>query len=682
MEPLEAERLRQLIEAVPAGVAVLDRQMRYLLVSRRWLDDFRVPDRDLVGKNHYEVFPEIPDRWREVHQRALQGEILRSDEDRFPRPDGSLDWTKWEVRPWYDEKGAIGGIVIYAENITERTNAETALRESEARFRLLHGVAVGVGRSQSELLEALLAAALEATGAQKGTVKVYDETTEALRIVAQRGFHPPFLEFIARARGGDSAIYGEAFRREGRVIVEEVAGSPLLARAPVLAYFEAEGVRAMQSTPIVSGQGRLLGVLSTHWLYPHHPDEATLLTLDLLAHDAAELILRQQAEQALRESETALKASNARLAEADRRKNEFLAMLGHELRNPLATIQLAVEMLRRRCDENPELKKAGELLRRQTTQLVRMVDDLLEVSRVTSGKLALRKERTSLMSVVSHTVETAQSLFDAKAQQLRVSIPSEQIALVVDPARLAQALVNLLTNAAKYTPREGRIFLSAERDEHQVIFRVKDTGIGIAPEMLKPIFDLFVQAERTLDRSQGGLGLGLPLVRKIVELHGGSVTAFSDGLGKGSEFQIHIPLGGEASPVEAPRSTVRAPSAKRRILIVDDNVDLAEGLSTFLAGAGHEVQIAHDGAEALRTAEAFRPEIVLLDIGLPLLDGYEVARRLRRTPGLETIKIVGLSGYGEPKDRERSKEAGFDLYLVKPADLDRVEQVLRSIPAT
>jgi two-component system CheB/CheR fusion protein len=377
-----------------------------------------------------------------------------------------------------------------------------------------------------------------------------------------------------------------------------------------------------------------------------------------------------------------LKVSNERLAEADRSKDEFLAMLSHELRNPLAAIQLAVEgFLRQGSEPGADLRQVFDLLRRQTAQLVRMVDDLLEVSRVTSGKMTLKKQSTDLASLVKQAVETVRPMVEAKALQLDVLVPPEPIAMEVDPARLVQALINLLANAAKYTKEGGKIALSAQRDGEFIILRVKDSGIGIAPEMIEAIFDLFVQSDHALDRSRGGLGLGLTVVRRIVELHGGTVAASSAGIGKGSEFVTRLPVGhvNGAAPTQPAPTRVTA-SRGRRVLVVEDNQDLAEGLSNVLARAGHEVRCAGDGPSAITSAEEFRPEIVLLDIGLPIIDGYEVARRLRRLPGFEDVSLVALSGYGERKDRQRAKEAGFDLHLVKPADLDRLESVIADLP--
>jgi two-component system CheB/CheR fusion protein len=376
-------------------------------------------------------------------------------------------------------------------------------------------------------------------------------------------------------------------------------------------------------------------------------------------------------------AETALREANEKLKDADRRKDEFLAMLGHELRNPLAAIQLSVAMLRGSRALDPEQERACQMIHRQTEQLVRLVDDLLEISRITTGKLTLKKARINVTSLVHNTLETCRPLLEDRRLEVHVELPPEEIAVEADPARLTQALVNLVTNAAKYTPSGGRIRIRAAREDGKLVLAVKDTGIGIAPEMLEKIFEALVQMEQSLDRAQGGLGLGLALVRKIVEMHGGTVVAVSEGPGKGSEFVVRVPIGaGEAATATAAAPAAARPFRRRRVLVVDDNLDLAEGLAALLARRGHEVRLAHDGPAALRTVEQFHPDVVMLDIGLPILDGYEVARRLRRLPGGEAVTLIALSGYGQEKDRQQSKEAGFNLHFVKPDDLERIEEAV------
>jgi PAS domain S-box-containing protein len=368
------------------------------------------------------------------------------------------------------------------------------------------------------------------------------------------------------------------------------------------------------------------------------------------------------------------------LREADRRKDEFLAMLAHELRNPLAPILQAVQILRRHKPTTPEEAWCEEVIERQTAHLTRLVDDLLDISRITQGKVTLRREPVELQAAVTRAVETVRPFLEGRRHELVLALPDEPLVLEGDLIRLAQILANLLHNAAKYTPDGGRIELSAEHLDGVALLRLRDNGIGIPPEMLSRVFDLFTQADRSLSRSEGGIGVGLTLVRTLVELHGGSVEALSPGPGHGTEILVRLPARldlsqreqrEEAAPVE-PASPKAA--AGRRILVVDDNQDSAESLALLLEIHGHEVRTAFAGLDALETASTFRPDVVLLDIGLPGMDGYEVARRLRADDhrGL----LVALTGYGRDDDRQRSLEAGFDHHLVKPVDLDELARVL------
>jgi signal transduction histidine kinase/ActR/RegA family two-component response regulator len=361
------------------------------------------------------------------------------------------------------------------------------------------------------------------------------------------------------------------------------------------------------------------------------------------------------------------------LAAADRRKDEFLAMLGHELRNPLAPLRNAVLLLRRLGPPDPHVQRCTELIERQVKAMTRLVDDLLDVSRITSGKIKLQRETVDLAAVVARGVEMTRPLIDARGQVLKVTLGPEPVRLEADPTRLAQAIGNLLNNAAKYTQEGGQIGLTAGREGGDVVVRVRDDGVGIAAELLPHVFDLFTQGDHSLARSGGGLGIGLTLVKKLVELHGGSVEAHSDGADQGSEFVVRLPaLSLAPGPVsfdsmdQGQRTKDKGPS--RRVLVVDDNVDAAESLAILLHMEGHEVRTTYDGPAALGAAETFRPEIVLLDIGLPKMDGYEVARRLRRAPGLEKVVLVALTGYGQEEDRRSSREATIDHHLVKPVD--------------
>jgi signal transduction histidine kinase/CheY-like chemotaxis protein len=371
----------------------------------------------------------------------------------------------------------------------------------------------------------------------------------------------------------------------------------------------------------------------------------------------------------------------AALKETDRRKDEFLAILAHELRNPLAPIRNSVQILRAKGPPVSELKWATEVIERQVQQMTRLVDDLLDVSRISRGKIELRKERVELTKVVSNAVEGSRPLIEKWNHELTVTIPPRPIYLEADPIRLAQVVLNLLNNAAKYTEPGGRIWLTAEREAEQVVLRVKDTGIGIPPEMLPRIFEIFTQVDRSLERSQGGLGIGLTLVQNLVEMHGGTIEARSDGPGTGSEFIVRLPAAALANESEARTTTdvsKAAAPAKRRILVVDDNRDSADSLAMVLRLMGNEVHTAHDGLEAVGSAAVFRPEVVLLDIGLPKLNGYEAGRRIRQQQG-GAVMLIAMTGWGQEEDRRRSKEAGFDHHITKPLEFDALQRLLAGL---
>jgi signal transduction histidine kinase len=374
------------------------------------------------------------------------------------------------------------------------------------------------------------------------------------------------------------------------------------------------------------------------------------------------------------------------LKEADRHKDEFLAMLAHELRNPLAPILHAVQLMRLRSLPDPQLRKARDVIERQLSQLTRLVDDLLDVSRITRGMINLAREPLELATLLARAVETVQPLIQERGHQLTVQGPAATLWVHGDPLRLTQALGNILGNAAKYTERGGRICLSVAPQAGDVEIRVSDNGIGIPGELLPRIFELFTQLDRSPARPQGGLGIGLALVRRLVEMHGGSVSAHSAGGGAGSEFVIRLPL--HLAPAEsAPSATNGAapcePAAlPRRILVADDNADALETLATLLELGGHEVYSAANGTAALECAARHQPEVALLDIGMPLLDGYEVARRIRAEEWGRTMTLVALTGWGQESDRRRSREAGFDSHLVKPLDLETLTALLDRLPGS
>ena len=326
-----------------------------------------------------------------------------------------------------------------------------------------------------------------------------------------------------------------------------------------------------------------------------------------------------------------------------------------------------------------------EIMERQVHHLVRLVDDLLDVSRVMRGKIDLRKEPVELAAIVARAVETARPLIDSRAHKLKIAVPSDSLLVHADPVRLSQAIGNLLMNAAKYIEGSGRIVVAAERQSRAVLLRVRDNGIGIDPVLLPHVFDLFMQADQAASRSQGGLGLGLTLVKNIVEMHGGTVEAHSAGLGQGSEFVVCLPLlTDRRTGPDTGRAEERAgevPASGHRLLVVDDNQDAANSLAVLLRLQGHEVRVAHDGVSALEAASELRPTVVLLDLGMPGMDGYEVARRIRQTAGLQKTVLAALTGWGQREDRRRTAKAGFDHHLVKPVDPQALESLLAGLPA-
>jgi PAS domain S-box-containing protein len=379
---------------------------------------------------------------------------------------------------------------------------------------------------------------------------------------------------------------------------------------------------------------------------------------------------------------TARKQVEEMLVEIDRRKDQFLAMLSHELRNPLAPILNAVQLLQLQKSENPVQQKALSIIERQVGQMTHLVGDLMEVSRAISGRIQLCQKPVAVSGIVECAVETARPLIDQRKHELTVSLPPDPIWLYADASRLEQVVTNLLTNAAKYTEEGGRIWLSVQQEGDKAVLRVRDTGIGIAPDFLPHVFDLFTQAERSSDRSQGGLGIGLALVKRLVEMHAGTIKV-SSMLGQGSEFIVSIavcPPGVQSVETQPPLTEIAKPRGRAlRVLVVDDNVPAANIMEMLLLSFGHLVRMAHTGPTALAAALEYRPDVMLLDIGLPELDGFEVAKRIRQDTQLHNIMLVALTGYGEEADRLHSREAGFDHHLVKPADFAKVRDILAAV---
>jgi signal transduction histidine kinase len=377
---------------------------------------------------------------------------------------------------------------------------------------------------------------------------------------------------------------------------------------------------------------------------------------------------------ALERAETARKAAE----EANRLKDDFIAMLSHELRNPLAPIRTAADVIRRLAQPDPKISVATDMIERQVGHLVRLVDDLLDMARISRGRITLRKEHLELERVITHGLEPVRPLIESRRQTLDVSLPSAPVWVSGDFVRLGQVVTNLVNNASKYTPQGGHIAVQATAERGHALIVVRDTGVGIEPQLLPRIFELFVQGQRSLDRSEGGMGIGLALARQLIELHQGAIEAYSEGSGKGAVFTVSLPCINSVANIDiTPSVPVTLSTAGRRILVVDDNADAAQSIALLLQLSGHDTRVVTESVQVIGACAEYSPQVVILDIGLPTIDGYQLARELRRQPGGAEVALIALTGYGQKNDRERARDAGFDHYFVKPVDPDHLQTAIR-----
>jgi signal transduction histidine kinase/DNA-binding response OmpR family regulator len=449
----------------------------------------------------------------------------------------------------------------------------------------------------------------------------------------------------------------------------------VLAQPVVLESGEGAGLAATLCLPLQVGE-RTIGALALGYA-GRAPRDRDML--EEVAGRAAIALDNSRLYRSLKREIARSRQAEEELQDANRRKDEFLAMLSHELRNPLAPIRNAVELMRRVGSSEQRVIMARDVIDRQVTHLARLVDELLDVSRISQGKIVLKKEPVELSKIIAHSVETVRPMIDAREQRLSVEVSARPVWLLGDFARLSQVVANLLNNASKYTAEGGRIRLSAIAGEGFATIAVEDNGSGIDPELLPRVFEIFVQGERGLDRSQGGLGIGLTLVKRLVELHQGRVEAHSEGAGRGARFKVMLPS------ISAVRHAEAAPAAAastaqevygRRVLVVDDNVDAAESTAAYLRLEGHEVKTVSDGTEALASVRVFAPHVIVLDIGLPGLDGYAVARQLRERGDTSHALLIAMTGYGQKDDKQRASEAGFDYHFVKPTDPRQIQAAI------
>jgi PAS domain S-box-containing protein len=560
-----------------------------------------------------------------------------------------------------------------------REETELALHQSEEIFRLLVG-------SVTDYAIFMLDPTGHVTTWNRGAQRIKGYSTEEILGQHFSIFYPP--EAIARGWPSHELAVAAAegrFEDEGWRLRKD--GSTFWANVIItVVYDKGRHCGFSKVTRDLTEKKRWEGELqqARHLLEERVEQRTEELTR---ANEALQVEIkeRESVEQELRQLERRLRQKVDELAAADRRKNEFLATLAHELRNPLAPIRHGLQLLHL-ADSNPNVRRqAHGIMERQLQQMVRLVDDLLDVARLTSKKLRIRKELTELALVVQNAVEAVQLLITGAGHELTVTLPPEPVYLYADLTRLAQILINLLNNAAKYTERGGHIWLTIERQDEEIVVSVRDTGIGLAADHLPHLFDIFSQVTPALDRSEGGLGIGLSLVRGLVELHGGKIEARSAGLGMGSEFLVRLPvveaLGQEQLDPSDQDDGQESPSAgpKYRILVADDNRDSADSLSTLLELRDYEVQTAYDGFEALQLASSFRPRVALLDIGMPRINGYDSARKIRQQAWGKDMVLIAITGWGQDEDKQIALEAGFDYHLTKPIDPGDLEKLLKSV---
>jgi PAS domain S-box-containing protein len=627
---LSEERFRLLVESTrDYAIFMLDPQGRVATWNPGAQRIKGYAAHEIVGR-HFSVFypRDVVDAgWPAKELEVATAEGRFEDEGWRLRKDGSRFWANVVITALRDASGRLVGFSKITRDLTERRQALLAVQSREERFRAM---------AQSAT-DAIITADAD------GTITFWNKAA--------------------------TTIFG--------LDAEDALGRPLTDLMPERYRPQHEaGLARLRA----GGESRILGTtVALHGRRRDGTEFPIELSLSTWMTESGRTycgILRDVTER-LQLERTRLQAEA--IADLSRRKDEFLAMLSHELRNPLAPILNALHMLQLKENEDPIQRQARAIIERQVGHLTRIVDDLLEVSRITTGSFRLRRESGDLRGVVERAADASRPSVVQRRHELSTTLPSEPIWVYGDPTRLEQVVVNLVVNAAKYTDEGGRISISLAREGDEAVLRVRDTGVGIAPELLPRIFDLFTQAERSLDRSQGGLGVGLTVVRRIVEMHGGRVEARSDGVGRGSEFVVRLPTAeapaGAAATARSPKAQA-SPDDRRRVLVVDDNRDAADTTAILLRRAGHEVRVAYDGPAGLGAALAWRPDVVVLDLGLPEMDGYEVARRIR-SEGVNGMRLVAVSGYGQEIDRRRSREAGFDAHLVKPVEPSRLADAVK-----
>ncbi len=653
-----------LIENAPFGIYIVDADFRIVQASQKVHQTFGIEP--LIGAELAAVMRKI---WPEpfashnldCHRRALEtGEAYVSDGTAEERADRAVvEAYDWRIERIVMPDGRYG-VVCYFYDQTRREQSATRLRASEGRqaFLLKFSDSLRTLPDADAISELAVKSLAEAVQADTCYLATMDVAADQAVVTHQFGFHDlQQTPYTVRMSDFPTPLQ-QSF--DHTVVCNDAASDPTLTELDRQS-FAGMHIGAFVGAILRHGDRNPIWILAVASRRPREWTSDEVALIEEVAERTWAAIERARAEQALRD--------------ADARKDEFLAMLAHELRNPLAAINNAGQILLRAGNDPKTLRSTAEILNRQVGHMVRQVDDLLDMSRISRGKIELRRECVNLAKVVNHAVESCRPLIESLRHELSIGLPQNPVFVLGDPVRLTQVVTNLLNNAAKFTSPGGRIWLVLEEENSEAVIRVRDNGIGIAGGEQDRIFELFVQLDKTLGRARDGLGIGLPLVRKLVELHGGSVAVHSEGSMRGTEFTVRLPALTSMLPQHADENPELPPLARRRVLVVDDNLDSADSLATLLTLMGHDVDTAHDGVGAVNKAVTFRPDLILLDIGMPRLNGYEAARWIREQ-GHKHLTIVALTGWGQEEDRRHSAEAGFDAHVVKPIDLATLNRLL------
>ena len=671
-ERIANERLAQLntiYASAPVGLCFVDRDLRYVSVNNALAELNGGPADFFIGKTVRETVPEVADVVESHYRRVLETGQPVIDEEVQSTRGQETHHALCSYYPVRDECGELIGVNVAVRDITRRKQAE-----SDTLFLLDLGEAIRFAADGDELLWAVAVALGEHLKTSR--CAFFERDSENNQLLVRRDYHPHVTSLVGNCGFGVlNALFYEAANSGQIVAISDVEKDPR--GADHVSTYRSFNIRALAITPLVR-DGQLVAALIIATHEPHEWSEREITLINIVAERSWLAVEKLRFDRILRETDVALR-------DADRRKDEFLATLAHELRNPLSLIRNVTALQNTPASPQDDPRWGQDIIERQVNYLTRLTDDLFDVSRITREKLELEKERLNLIEVIQSAVEATRPLIEQRHHELTVALSQHCIYVEADRVRLTQVFTNLLNNAAKYTPNDGHVWLNVEQAGDTVVVRIKDTGVGIAAENLPHLFDLFYQVDRSFTRAEGGLGLGLTLVQRLVQMHGGKVEVRSDGLNRGSEFTVHLTILPVTSAVDAPRPLLESSpvlqSRGRRILVADDFPQSAEILARLLRQDGNEVQIAQDGMEAIEAAAQFRPDVAVLDIAMPKLSGYEAARIIREQPWGKRIFLIALSGLANHLDHQRTKDAGFDAHLTKPAKYERLMEVLSLLPS-